>query len=382
MPSFLMRRLPALMLAGSVCGLLALLLAPGWAPFLMRFEHQTADWRTKAFSDVASDAHPSVAVVLVSETTLEGYPYLLPPDRGLIAKIVRALDAVGAKSVGLDFYFSRRTEPEKDDALKAALRDVGTKVVLGALDERGRLSEGQRAIQDEFIREANRPAGYINLRTEPDGIVRFRAGPAEGSRFSSSFAALLAAAAGTDSTGIEAPIAWLKAPAGGQSPFLTLAAEALIDGTAAHEEAVKRGDVQRLKGKAVLIGGDFAYLDRHATPMSGKGKEAGPGVFVHAQDVAQRIDGRTLHELGTSQVSQLIVGVAVIAALLGWLFGVRHASLVGWTAATGVLIAADALVFAGLRTILPFSLLLVAWFLGATAGRMAHILVMQRQSAL
>ncbi len=99
-------------------------------------------------------------------------------------------------------------------------------------------------------------------------------------------------------------------------------------------------------------------------------------------NVAQRIDGRTLHELDTGSVSLMIAGVAMVAAVLGWLLGVRYASLVGWTAATLILVAADALVFAGLRTILPFSLLLVAWFLGTTAGRMTHILVMHKQSAL
>lgn len=381
MPSFIMRRLPALMLAGSLIGLVALAVLPGWAPFLMRFEHQTADWRTKAFSDAVEGEHPSVAVVLVSEVTLDGYPYLLPADRGLLAKVVRGLDAAGAKVVGLDFYFSRTTEPAKDNELKAALRDVGAKIVLGALDERGRLSDRQREIQDSFIRESNRPAGFINLRTEPDGIVRFRAGPADGSKWPASFAELSAAAGGADNSAIEAPIAWLTSPDDESPAFLTLPAEALVDGTAAHEAAAKRGDIARLKGKTVLIGGDYAYLDRHATPMSGKGKEAGPGVFVHAHDVAQRLDGRVMHELGPRAVSGVIAGVAVVAALLGWLLGVRHEKVAGWTVATGILVAADALVFGGLRTILPFSLLLVAWVLGATAGRMAHILFMQRQAA-
>lgn len=48
--------------------------------------------------------------------------------------------------------------------------------------------------------------------------------------------------------------------------------------------------------------------------------------------------------------------------------------MIGWTAATAILVAVDALVFYQLRTILPFSLMLGAWGLGATAGRSLRLL--------
>lgn len=374
------RRLPVLLLIGSLAGLAALVLVPGWAPFVQRFEHQTADWRTATFSDQLDDLHPRVAVVLISEATLQDYPYLLPPDRGLLANLVRALDAAGAKVIGLDFYFSRQTEPEKDAALVAALREVGAKVVLGALDERGRLTGRQREIQRSLIRDAGRPAGYINLRTEPDGIVRFRAGARSGSETPLSFAQRLAEEAGGGSAAVEDPIAWLKPPRSEKQAFLTLPAEALLAGTEANAEALRQGTLAKLSGKAVLIGGDFAYLDRHATPLSGKGGKARPGVFVHAQDVAQRLDGRVMHELDLATVRWVLLGVALAAAVLGWSFGVRHYNLVGWTAATAVLVAADVLVFSQLRTILPFSLMLGAWVLGATAGRSLRLMASGAQN--
>lgn len=379
MPSFITRRLPVLLLIGSLMGIAVLTLVPSWAPFLQRFEHQTADWRTSMFSDQLKDAHPGVAVVLITEVTLQDQPYLLPPDRGLLARIVRALDAAEPKAIGLDFYFTRRTEPDKDAELIAALREAKAPIVIGALDARGKLADRQQEVQRAFAKESGRPAGYINLRTEPDGIVRFRAGAAADGAIPASFAEQVAVAAGAKTSEVEAPIAWLKAPDKASPAFLTLPAEALLPGTEANKAATGRGDIARLKGKAVLIGGDIAYLDRHATPLSGKGSGT-PGVFVHAQDVAQRLDGRPMHELQPSSVRITLLGVALAAAGLGWSFGVRHFNLIGWTAATAILVGVDALVFYQMRTILPFSLMLGAWGLGATAGRSLRLLATDEQS--
>lgn len=313
MPSFITRRLPVIFLVGSLIGIAAIILVPSWAPFLQRFEHQTADWRTSMFSDELAGPHPGVAVLLITDTTLQDQPYLLPPDRGLLARIVRALDATEPKAIGLDFYFTRRTEPAKDAELIAALREAKAPVVIGALDSRGKLGERQQQVQREFAKDTGRPSGFINLRTEPDGIVRFRAGPAADGEIPASFAEQVAAAAGATASEVEAPIAWLKAPGQASPAFLTLPAEALLPGTEANKAAAERGDIARLKGKAVLIGGDIAFLDRHATPLSGKGSGT-PGVFVHAQDVAQRLDGRPMHEWQTSSVRIALLAVALAAA--------------------------------------------------------------------
>lgn len=372
MPSSFQRRLPAFLLVGSLAGLAALVLLTSLAPFLQRIEHQTADWRTAVLADRVANVHPHVAVVLITEKTLRDYPYLLPPDRGMLARVVSALDAAGAKAIGLDFYFARRTEPAKDSELTTALREAKAAVVIGAIDERGRLSDTQQSIQRAFLAESGRPSGFINLRSEPDGIVRFRAEPA-GGQFPSSFASLVAEQSGLGARPVEGPIAWLRS--GTAQPFLTLDAEALLADTAANREAVAAGTIAALNGKAVIVGGDIAYLDRHATPISGKGSGAMPGVFVHAQDVAQRLDGRRLSELDTGSVRLMLAAVAAAAAVLGWSFGVRHYNFVGWTAATAVLVAVDVLVFAQLRTILPFSLMLGAWVLGATAGRSLRLMM-------
>lgn len=367
-------RLPKLIIAGSLLGLAGLLVAPSWVPGLKRLEHQTADLRTAWLADRNADFDPNVAVVLITDTTLQDYPFILPPDRGLMADIVKAVDAAGAKAIGVDFYFGRKTDSEKDAALLAALRDAKTRVVLGALDARGKINARQAAFQRDFIAATGRPAGYLNLRTEPDGIVRFRAGADAKTEFPLSFAALVAKAAGTKEPEPADPISWLNPPWGQDNAFLTLPAEALLAGTDANKAAVEKGLIAGLANKTVLIGGDIAYLDRHATPVSGKGIDAVPGVFVHAQDLAQRMDGRTLVELGDGRSNAAILLSAFMAAVLGWIFGIKHYNLIGWTAATTLLFGADALVFAQMRVILPISLMLAAWVCGAAAGRSLRML--------
>ncbi len=365
-----------LVLAGSLLGLAALIALPDWAPMLLRIEHETSDWRTALLSDRRSDLHPGMGVVLIGEETLADYPYMLPIDRSLLAKTIRALEQAQVRAIGIDLYFAKRTEQEKDEALLAVLKERGaTEIVLGALDERGRLTESERAYQSSFLAAAERPAGYLNLRIEPDDVVRYRASPARSSTTPKSLAETLAGLAGAKTTPTEDRIAWLLPPRGRASPFLALPAEALFEGTKANEEAVARGDIEALRGKVVLIGGDFPYLDRHLTPLAALGGEKMAGVFVHAHILAQLMDGRAFHELTAQQVRWLLLGVALAAALLGWLFGVRHYHLFGWSVATAILVGIDAVLFSQFRTILPFALMAIAWVLGAAAGRCFRIVV-------
>ena len=87
-------------------------LAPRYAPGLLRFEHYMGDVRTAFLSDQLPSQHPHVAIVAITDDTLAGYKTLLPVDRHLLARLVDALDAAGAKVIGLDFLFA---VPAPDD---------------------------------------------------------------------------------------------------------------------------------------------------------------------------------------------------------------------------------------------------------------------------
>src|SRR5262249_59744257 len=133
-------------------------LAPGYAPGLLRFEHYMGDVRTALLSDQLPSQHPSVAIVAITDATLAGYRTYLPVDRDLLARVVEAVDAAGAKVIGLDFLFTSAADGN-EVLLIEAIRRARAKVVLAAADERIGLSEFQRDKQLSFLREVDRPAG-------------------------------------------------------------------------------------------------------------------------------------------------------------------------------------------------------------------------------
>jgi hypothetical protein len=70
----------------------------------------------------------------------------------------------------------------------------------------------------------------------------------------------------------------------------------------------------------------------------------------------------------------LLIVVGIAGLLLGWMLGERRASLLNLGLATAVLVAIDALCYLGFRLVLPFTLILFVWFIGALAGRHLRIL--------
>ena len=99
------------MLLAAVFAILASMLLgdllPRFAPGLLRFEHAMADARTGLLSDRLPSQHPSVAMVGIDDQALSEFKTRIPIDRGLLAKVVDAVDAAGAKVIGIDILFFR-----------------------------------------------------------------------------------------------------------------------------------------------------------------------------------------------------------------------------------------------------------------------------------
>ena len=148
------------------------------APTLLRFDHSLADLRTAVLSERLPAQHPRIAVVLIDEQTLEKEPYYVA-DRGITARLVRKLDEMGAKAIGLDFLYYRATEPAKDADLEAAIRSAKSSIILAAGNSRAEIEDHQHRYQADFIARVGRPAGYANLYKDSDDVVRRKAPPAD-----------------------------------------------------------------------------------------------------------------------------------------------------------------------------------------------------------
>jgi CHASE2 domain-containing sensor protein len=193
-------------------------LAPRYAPGLLRFEHYMGDVRTSLLSDQLPTQHSQVAIVGINDETMAPYKALLPIDRHLLARLIDAVDAAGARVIGLDFLFASPAPDDNELLLIDAIRKARAKVVLPAADERVGLTPPQREKQVAFLRDAGRPAGYSNLAIERDSVVRFMARPNSiaGAAYPKSFAYVLAESAGATLPVRWRPrIAWLRTPRDG-----------------------------------------------------------------------------------------------------------------------------------------------------------------------
>ena len=342
--------------------LLLAFLVPAFAPGLLRFEHAMGDLRTAAMSDRLPSQHPLVAIVAVTDATLNGYKARLPIDAGVLARSIDAIDAAGAKAIGLDVLFVRTARPDNEAELIAAIRRAKAKIVIAAADERVGLSAEQRERQQAFLRDALRPAGFANLAVERDSIVRFKAQSFPGSAFPKSFVEALAENAGYASTSRRRRIAWLRAPADGSDTFLTLSAETLLRPAG---DPLLNAARQGLRGKIVILGGTLSDIDVHRTPL-------GPmhGALIHAQILAGILDARSIGQIESDSLALPLTLAAItgLSFLVGWSFRYRRRGLIASGVATAVIIVVDTIVFWQFRIILPLVLALLAWFLGEFSG--------------
>ena len=340
---------------------------PRFAPGLLRFEHMLGDMRTSLLSDRLPSQHPRVAIASITDATLKDNKVRQPIDRALLARLVDAVDAAGAKAIGVDILFARVPPPDNEDMLIAAIRRARAKVVLAAGDERMGLPKAEMDRQARFIADTGRPAGYINLAVERDWVVRFKAKAAADSAYPKSFARQLAEAAGYRPEETRRRIAWLLEPRDGSDTFVTVPAEILL--RPAGDAAAQRARAG-LKDKIVIIGGLFPDIDRHLTPLSSRNEELQAGAVIHSHIVAELVDGRSIAQLETDSVALKLelAAVAGLAFLIGWRTRLKNQGLLIGGFATIGIIAVDTFVFWQWRIILPIVLALMAWFLGEFTG--------------
>lgn len=345
---------------------------------LRSLEHWTSDWRTALLADRAPTQHPRIAIVIVDDDTMLKFPYRSPVNRGLLAQLVTALDAAGARLIALDFLFDQPTEPDKDLALINALSAAKSKVILGTVDERVPLRAERRAYLETFLREAGAATGYLNVRHEIDDVIRGEAEPApEASakgQAATSFAVEIARAAGVATASYAPRIAWLRSPVDGSDTFMVLPAQQLVAPAGAAEAKMAELLLASLKDRIVLVGGDLSdHIDRHATPLAKLEQAQIPGVMIHAHAVAQKLDGRPLRLLGAASETALVFAMSLLGLVLGWRYRTS-----GWLTSTlpvALLAALDAIFFAGLRAIVPFAAPALGWIAGIFTGRVSRWLL-------
>jgi adenylate cyclase len=330
-------------------------------------EHWSADLRTAYLSERAATQHDRIVLVYVSEKTLEKYPYVSPTDRQLLADLLRAVDAADPKAIGFDFIIDRPTEPAKDAELAEAVARVRAPLVLGAIDEPA-VPAGAKSFQSSFLANAKRDVGHLyfderhNMLIVSDRVIRLTAERNPGQPHRRSFAEIIAEKEGPFAQPQSRYIAWLLSPKDGTETFLTLSAEQAL-GRAVAQLPVR----DLLQGKLVLIGGNFVDRDRHLTPLSVSSDTRYPGLFIHAQILAQLLANRSLMTLPWPIRLLAMIFAGWVGYVLGRLIGKDYLiiELVGVV----VLIAAGIFAFSYAKIIFPYTGVLLAWIAGIAGGR-------------
>jgi len=177
-----------------------------------------------------------------------------------------------------------------------------------------------------------------------------------------SFSTRLARAGGW--TGTEPPdrVGWLLPPKDGSDTFLTIDAHDLVRTTPDENAA-------RLKDRIVLIGADLYSLDRHWTPFYIRTGRQIVGVEVHAQMLAELIDGdRSYNELEPPIRTVFLLALAALGIVLGLRFQERKLDFLDWRVVSLAVIAVDLMSFKFFYLVLPFTHAAVAWGAAVTTG--------------
>jgi adenylate cyclase len=290
-------------------------------------DHITYDWRTALLSKTAPSTRPDITLLLISDRTLAQYSYQMPADRGLLAQIVRTLDAEGAKVIALDIILDRKTD--KDKQLIDAISSSRARIVLGEIGYRLKgVERTNMDFQRDFFKQAgNPPTGHLYLLNEhpsglgqPDQVVRYL--PEHISlpdHILVGFAEAIAEASGHHvKTTSDEFISWLKPRTeNGAETFYALEIPSHKPDSLTADMIVPPEARDRIRNKIVLVGGNFEDRDRHSTPMSVVDGAQVPGVLIQAQILAQLLDDRIIRQLSVAQE----FAIAFLLALFGFIGG-------------------------------------------------------------
>lgn len=341
-------------------------------PLLRDAEAALYDLRAANFAP-PTDTDKRITLVVYTADTNRATGQISPVDRTILAKALGQIDQLGAKGIGIDVLFD--SPQDDDDLLRGSLKAMKTPVFLAFADNRTN-PEAITYEQEQDLRAFMQSAGgamtkpaSILLETDTDGVARRwpRQYPGLPPLLS---IALTQGSADADPrfASFTGPIRY-RVPSASDRPVFD---KIPIDLVADPETAPLVADA--IKGRYVLIGGDFSDFDQFDTPFTRTGNPVTGetrmiGVEVHASMLAQLLD--------KAWKQRPAAGLKILAGILAVALGAATAMIQTrtWVLAIGVLaqfslfLAVPFLVErAGFDTLdLPATGWLIGWLIAYTA---------------
>ncbi len=291
-------------------------------PLLSDAEEALYDVRAASLAKVA-DTDKRVSLVVYTADTNRAAGQISPVDRTVLARALEQIDKLGAKGIGIDILFD---SPQDDDPLlQGVLKTMHTPVYLAYATNKTNPEaitfeqEQDLAKYIAAVRTPNVGPTSILLETDGQGVARQwpRAYPGLPPLLSLALTRHNGADAHPAFAGYTGPIRF-RVPASSDRPVFD---KIPIDLFADPASAPMMESV--IKGRYVLIGGDFADFDQFFTPFSRSGNPVTGdtrmiGVEVHAHMLAQLLDGaipRAIPSWMLWLIGALVVGAGAASAI-------------------------------------------------------------------
>jgi len=273
-------------------------------------------------------------LVVYTDQTLIAARKRSPLDRGLLAKTLRTLDTFAPKAIGIDILFDQ--PQDEDEELIAALRAMKAPVAVAyaakATNPDDIEYEQQQYLEAFMARLEGSNARPASIRLDNTfGATRLWPDIREG--LPPLLGRVMLDEAGEPATasfaGYEGAIDYRRAKFEDSVLFPPAQIDLFVDPDPEILPFLK----EQYAGKYILIGGDIVDYDRVETTFTSINGEVPAGIAVHAEIIAQMLDGRVLKpmpEWVLWAMAVLVVLIAVLTALLEWparrlaLFGVAQ----------------------------------------------------------
>lgn len=269
--------------------------------------------------DVAQDDR--VLMITYTDQTLIASRKRSPLDRGLLAQALRNIDGMGAKAIGLDILFDQPQDEDQDliDTLRAMKTPVAVGYVEVATNE-GSIQYDQEQYLKEFMSQLEGSKAIPSSVRLDNEFGVTRQWPSIEKGLPPVLGRSMLRAAGDEHLSLPGYLGSIRyrLPLDSSRPVI---ASIPIDTYNLPPEIMSDPEVsglfaEKIKGRYVLIGGDIVDTDRVATPLSkAMGTPHPPGLQIHAEMIAQMLDGKALPKPLPITLWALAIFVVLMAVL-------------------------------------------------------------------
>jgi adenylate cyclase len=328
------------------------------------------DWRVTKFSTKVTSQRKDIALIYIDDDSLSTYPYKVPINRTLLASLVSEIDAARPRAIGIDIIFDRATEQPDDEALIEVLQRALSPIVLVGTDrQESGVSVKAISWQSQFLEKTKRSIAdpffdiednTLNLGSD---VIRRISNFQDNHSDRLPFAAALAKYAVDHKYPSGQLIDWLLPASSGVEIFQTFVVppHQKLTGGVSRPQIFPEVLKSNLKDKIVIVSGSMAGIDWHRVPMTLASNEEVSGAYIHAQILAQILDGREIKE-----VSPYIMMIVVFMTSLCLYLAIettseRHPEIVFEFVIIGIAILLGTLMFWRYKVSFPTSHLMLAW---------------------